>query len=68
MITMSIVIFCGTIYCLGWLAIIILQALFQPIVCLFRRLFNSDNDDASEPIDDNAVEVETTKDDTWGRL
>lgn len=67
MITMSIVIFCGTIYCLGWLAIIILHALFQPIVCLFRRLFNS-GDDVPEIIDDNVAEVETTKDDTWGRL
>lgn len=67
MITMSIVIFCGTIYCLGWLAIIILQALFQPIVCLFRRLFNN-GDDVPELIDDNVAEVETTKDDTWGRL
>lgn len=63
MITMFIVIFCGTIYLLGWLAIIILQG----IVRVIKNLFNLNKKD--EPtVDDNIVEIQAIDSGEWGRL
>nr|DAO16219.1 MAG TPA: hypothetical protein [Bacteriophage sp.]DAU82509.1 MAG TPA: hypothetical protein [Caudoviricetes sp.] len=63
MITMFIIIFCGTIYLLGWLAIIILQRIVRAI----KNLFNLNKKD--EPIvDEGIVEIQSTDSGEWGRL
>ena len=63
MITMFIIIFCGTIYLLGWLAIIILQG----IVRVIKNLFKLNKKD--EPtVDDDIVKIQTTDSGEWGRL
>lgn len=67
MITMFIIIFCGTIYLLGWLAIMILETVVQSFINLFKRLFKLDKKD--EPIaDDEIVEIQATDIGEWGRL
>ena len=67
MITMFIIIFCGTIYLLGWLAIMILETIVQLVINLFKRLFKLDKKD--EPItDDDVAEIQTVKDGEWGTL
>lgn len=63
MITMFIIIFCGTIYLLGWLAIIILQGIVRAI----KNLFNLNK--KNEPIvDDDIVEIQAIDSGEWGRL
>lgn len=60
---MFIIIFCGTIYLLGWLAIIILQRIVRAI----KNLFNLNKKD--EPIvDEGIVEIQSTDSGEWGRL
>lgn len=67
MITTFIIIFCGTIYLLGWLAIMILETIVQLVINLFKRLFKLDKKD--EPItDDDVAEIQTVKDGEWGTL
>lgn len=67
MITTFIIIFCGTIYLLGWLAIMILETIVQLVINLFKRLFKLDKKD--EPItDDDVAEIQTAKDGKWGTL
>lgn len=67
MITTFIIIFCGTIYLLGWLAIMILETIIQLVINLFKRLFKLDKKD--EPItDDDVAEIQTVKDGKWGTL
>ena len=67
MITMFIIIFCGTIYLLGWLAIMILETIVQLGINLFKRLFKLDKKD--EPItDDDIAEIQTAEDGEWGTL
>ena len=67
MITTFIIIFCGTIYLLGWLAIMILETIIQLVINLFKRLFKLDKKD--EPItDDDVAEIQTAKDGKWGTL
>lgn len=67
MITTFIIIFCGTIYLLGWLAIMILETVVQSFINLFKRLFKLDKKD--EPItDDDVAEIQTAKDGKWGTL
>ena len=63
MITMFIIIFCGTIYLLGWLAIMILQGIVRAI----KNLFNLNKKD--EPtVDDEIVEIQAIDSGEWGRL
>lgn len=67
MITMFIIIFCGTIYLLGWLAIMILETIVRLLINLFKRLFGLDKKD--EPIvDDEIVEIQATDSGEWGKL
>ena len=63
MITMFIIIFFGTIYLLGWLAIIILQGIVGAIKNLFK--FNKKNESA---VDDDIIEIQATDSGEWGRL
>ena len=63
MITMFIIIFCGTVYLLGWLAIIILKGIVGAIGNLFK--LNKKN----EPIvDDDIIEIQAKDSGEWGRL
>lgn len=67
MITMFIIIFCGAIYLLGWLAIMILETIVQLVINLFKRLFKLNKKD--EPTaDDDIIEIQTTDSGEWGRL
>lgn len=67
MITMFIIIFCGTVYLLGWLTIMILETIVRLFINLFKRLFGLDKKD--EPtVDDEIVEIQTTDSGEWGRL
>ena len=63
MITMFIIIFCGTIYLLGWLAIIILQGIVRAI----KNLFDLNKKDEST-VDDDSIEIQATDSGEWGRL
>ena len=69
MITLFIIIFCGIVYLLGWLAIMILETIVQLVINLFKRLFKLDKKDESIK-DDDLVEIQTAEDDEWrwGRL
>lgn len=63
MITTFIIIFFGTVYLLGWLAIIILKGIIGAIGNLFK--FTKKN----EPIvDDEIVEIQAKDSGEWGRL
>lgn len=63
MITMFIIIFCGTVYLLGWLAIMILQG----IVRVIKNLFDFNKKD--EPtVEDGIIEIQATDSGEWGRL
>lgn len=63
MITMFIIIFCSTVYLLGWLAIIILKGIVGAIGNLFK--LNKRNEPT---VDDEIVEIQTTDSGEWGRL
>ena len=64
---MFIIIFCGTVYLLGWLTIMILETIVRLFINLFKRLFGLDKKD--EPtVDDEIVEIQTTDSGEWGRL
>ena len=63
MITMFIIIFFGTVYLLGWLAIIIIKGIVGAIGNLFK--LNKKN----KPIvDDDIVEIQEKDSGQWGRL
>ena len=67
MITMFIIIFCGTVYLLGWLTIMILETIVRLFINLFKRLFGLDKKD--EPtVDDDIVEIQAKDNGEWGRL
>ena len=60
---MFIIIFFGTVYLLGWLAIIILKGIVGAIGNLFK--LNKKN----EPIvDDDIIEIQAKDSGEWGRL
>lgn len=63
MITMFIIIFCSTVYLLGWLAIIILKRIVGAIGNLFK--LNKKNEPT---VNDEIVEIQTTDSGEWGRL
>ena len=63
MITTFIIIFFGTVYLLGWLAIIILKGIIGAIGNLFKL------DKKNEPtVDDEIVEIQAKDSGEWGRL
>ena len=60
---MFIIIFFGTVYLLGWLAIIILKGIVGAVGNLFK--LNKKN----EPIvDDDIIEIQAKDSGEWGRL
>ena len=63
MITMFIIIFFGTVYLLGWLAIIILKGIVGAIGNLFK--LNKKNEPT---VDDDIVEIQEKDSGQWGRL
>ena len=63
MITMFIIIFCGTVYLLGWLAIIILKGIVGAIGNLFK--LNKKNE---ATVDDDIIEIQAKDSGEWGRL
>ena len=63
MITMFIIIFCGTVYLLGWLAIIILKGIVGAIGNLFK--LNKKN---KPTVDDDIIEIQAKDSGEWGRL
>ena len=63
MITMFIIIFFGTVYLLGWLAIIILKGIVGAIGNLFK--LNKKN---RPTVDDDIVEIQAKDSGEWGRL
>ena len=63
MITMFIIIFFGTVYLLGWLAIIILKGIVGAIGNLFK--LNKKN---KPTVDDDIVEIQAKDSGEWGRL
>ena len=63
MITMFIIIFFGTVYLLGWLAIIIIKGIVGAIGNLFK--LNKKN---KPTVDDDIIEIQTTDSGEWGRL
>ena len=63
MITMFIIIFFGTVYLLGWLAIIILKGIVGAIGNLFK--LNKKN---KPTVDDDIVEIQEKDSGEWGRL
>ena len=63
MITMFIIIFFGTVYLLGWLAIIIIKGIVGAIGNLFK--LNKKNETT---VDDEIVEIQATDNGEWGRL
>ena len=63
MITMFIIIFFGTVYLLGWLAIIILKGIVGAIGNLFK--LNKKN---KPTVDDDIVEIQAKDNGEWGRL
>ena len=60
---MFIIIFFGTVYLLGWLAIIILKGIVGAIGNLFK--LNKKN---KPTVDDDIIEIQTTDSGEWGRL
>ena len=63
MITMFIIIFFGTVYLLGWLAIIILKGIVGAIGNLFT--LNKKNEPT---VDDDIIEIQEKDSGEWGRL
>ena len=63
MITMFIIIFFGTVYLLGWLAIIIIKGIVGAIGNLFK--LNKKNE---LTVDDDIVEIQEKDSGEWGRL
>ena len=63
MITMFIIIFFGTVYLLGWLAIIVLKGIVGAIGNLFK--LNKKN---KPTVDDDIIEIQATDSGEWGRL
>ena len=63
MITMFIIIFCGTVYLLGWLAIIILKGIVGAVGNLFK--LNKHNE---ATVDDDIIEIQEKDSGEWGRL
>ena len=63
MITMFIIIFFGTVYLLGWLAIIILKGIVGAIGNLFK--LNKKN---KPTVDDDIIEIQAKDSGEWGRL
>ena len=63
MITMFIIIFFGTVYLLGWLAIIILKGIVGAIGNLFK--LNKKN---KPTVDNDIVEIQAKDSGEWGRL
>ena len=63
MITMFIIIFFGTVYLLGWLAIIIIKGIVGTIGNLFK--LNKKN---KPTVDDDIVEIQAKDSGEWGRL
>ena len=59
MITMFIIIFCGTVYLLGWLTIMILETIVRLFINLFKRLFGLDKKDETI-VDDDIIEIQAT--------
>lgn len=66
MITTFIVIFCGSVYLLGWLVVMVLETMVRIITNLFKRLFKIGAKNESEPVVDDIVEIQTIEDDKWG--
>ena len=63
MITMFIIIFFGTVYLLGWLAIIILKGIVGAVGNLFK--LNKKNEPT---VDDDIIEIQAKDSGEWGRL
>ena len=63
MITMFIIIFFGTVYLRGWLAIIILKGIVGAIGNLFK--LNKKN---KPTVDDDMIEIQAKDSGEWGRL
>ena len=63
MITMFIIIFFGTVYLLGWLAIIILKGIVGAVGNLFK--LNKKNE---QIVDDDIIEIQAKDSGEWGRL
>ena len=63
MITMFIIIFFGTVYLLGWLAIIIIKGIVGAIGKLFK--LNKKNEPA---VGDDIIEIQAKDSGQWGRL
>ena len=63
MITMFIIIFFGTVYLLGWLAIIIIKGIVGAISNLFK--LNKKNEPT---VDDDIIEIQEKDSGEWGRL
>ena len=63
MITMFIIIFFGTVYLLGWLAIIIIKGIVGAIGNLFK--LNKKN---KPTVDDDIIEIQAKDSGQWGRL
>ena len=63
MITMFIIIFFGTVYLLGWLAIIILKGIVGAIGNLFK--LNKKN---KPTVDDDIIDIQEKDSGEWGRL
>ena len=60
---MFIIIFFGTVYLLGWLAIIILKGIVGAIGNLFK--LNKKN---KPTVDDDMIEIQAKDSGEWGRL
>ena len=67
MITMFIIIFCGTVYLLGWLTLMILETIVRLFINLFKRLFGLDKKDETI-VDDDIIEIQAKDSGEWGRL
>ena len=67
MITMFIIIFCGTVYLLGWLTIMILETIVRLFINLFKRSFGLDKKDETI-VDDDIIEIQAKDSGEWGRL
>ena len=63
MITMFIIIFFGTVYLLGWLAIIILKGSVGAMGNLFKH-----NKKNKPTVDDDMIEIQAKDSGEWGRL
>ena len=67
MITTFIIIFCGTVYLLGWLTIMILETIVRLFINLFKRLFGLDKKDETI-VDDGIIEIQAKDNGEWERL